>query len=254
MENARLRECLGSDFARLREMVVGLEADAQVPSCPEWTVADLTAHVGAVYLHKVACMRTGTEPDPWPPAGLADEAAATPLALVDRGYGDLTHEFDTRPPEAPAGGWYAPDRTVGFLIRRMAQEAVMHRLDAEIAAGVPAAPVPADLAVDGIDEFLYRFLEYGTVAWLESAREVLAGTDGGAVRLSTTGEAWLVRPTPEGVQVSSAGSEAGLASVSATPTDLLCWLWGRAGDDRVTITGDAERVAQLRAILTFIAQ
>jgi len=254
MENARLRQCLGSDFARLREMVAGVDAGAPVPSCPEWTVADLTAHVGAVYLHKVACMRGGVEPDPWPPAGLADEATAAPLALLDRAYGDLTHEFETRAADAPAGGWYAPDRTVGFLIRRMAQETAIHRLDAELAAGAPPAPVPDDLAVDGIDEFLYRFLAYGTEAWLEWARDVLEGTDGGPVRLSTTGEAWLVRPTPEGVQVSPAGAESGLATVSGTPTDLLCWLWGRAGDDRVAISGDAARVAQLRKILTFVAQ
>ena len=35
---------------------------------------------------------------------------------------------------------------------------------------------------------------------------------------------------------------------------LLRWLWGRVGDDAVTITGDADRVAQLRKILTFVAQ
>jgi hypothetical protein len=29
----------------------------------------------------------------------------------------------------PAGSWYTPDQTVGFWIRRMAQETVIHRID-----------------------------------------------------------------------------------------------------------------------------
>jgi len=37
---------------------------APVPSCPGWSVADLTRHVGEVYLHKTLAMREGAEPDP----------------------------------------------------------------------------------------------------------------------------------------------------------------------------------------------
>ena len=44
----------------------------------------------------------------------------------------------------------------------MAQETVIHRVDAELAAGEPIAPIPDDLAVDGIDEVLERFLAYGS--------------------------------------------------------------------------------------------
>jgi len=251
---ARLRECLSSDAARLREMVASVDSGAPVPSCPGWTVADLTGHVGGVYLHKVECMVQGVEPDAWPPEGLAEEAAKDPLGLLDRAYAALVHEFDTRPPDTPAGGWYAPDRTVGFQIRRMAQETVIHRLDAELAAGVEPAPVPDDLAVDGIEEFLYIFVAYGTVAWLEWSREVLADTDGGGVRLVTTGGAWLVRPTPDGVQVTEDPAGEAVAEVTATPAELLLWMWGRAGDDAVTITGDPERIVQLRKIFTFVAQ
>jgi hypothetical protein len=34
-----------------------------------------------------------------------------------------------RKPEDPAGSWYTPDQTVGFWIRRMAHETVIHRID-----------------------------------------------------------------------------------------------------------------------------
>jgi uncharacterized protein (TIGR03083 family) len=250
----RLRECLASDAARLREAVASVDGTTPVPSCPGWTVTDLTGHVGAVYLHKVECMARGVEPDPWPPEGLSEEAEKDPVGLLDRAYAALVHEFATRAPATPAGGWYAPDRTVGFWIRRMAQETVIHRLDAELAAAVPSAPIPDDLAVDGIDEFLYVFLEYGTTAWLEWAREVLEGTDGTAVRLVTTGGAWLIRPTPDGVAVTRDAVSPAAAEVTGGPAELLRWLWGRAGDDVVTITGEAERIGQLRKILTFVAQ
>jgi uncharacterized protein (TIGR03083 family) len=127
MESKRLLECLDADFARLREVAHGADLSAVVPSCPDWTVRDLVQHIGAVYLHKVECMRLGTAPDPWPPAGLADEE---PLALLDRAYAALTSEFTSRSPESPAFTWYGPDQTVGFWIRRMAQETVIHRVDA----------------------------------------------------------------------------------------------------------------------------
>lgn len=105
MEYSRFLDCLATDFARLRALVPTAPA-AAVPSCPGWTVADLTRHVGEVYLHKTLAMREGVEPEPWPPKELADEE---PLALLDRAYADLINEFSTRKPEDPAGSWYAPD-------------------------------------------------------------------------------------------------------------------------------------------------
>jgi uncharacterized protein (TIGR03083 family) len=251
MENARLRVCLASDFARLHEVVAGADLGAPVPSCPEWTVADLGRHVAEVYLHKVECMR-GVEPDPWPPADVAEEKDI--VGLLMRAYGALTREFDTRPAEAASAGWYTPDRTVGFWIRRMAQETVVHRIDAELAAGVPQAAVPDDLALDGVDEFLHVFLAYGSTEWNGWAREVLEGTEGDRVRLVTAGGTWLVRPSLDGVQVSADASSATDVEVGAAPADLLRWVWGRAGDDSVSITGDRAPVGRLRKVITFLGQ
>ena len=56
MERSRLLDCLAADFARLRA-VVPTGPGAAVPTCPGWTVADLTRHVGEVYLHKTLAMR-----------------------------------------------------------------------------------------------------------------------------------------------------------------------------------------------------
>src|ERR1700760_3541027 len=175
MENSRFLVFLESDYRRIREVVPG-HLDAAVPTCPEWSVADLTRHVGEVYLHKVECMREGAERESdWPPAGLKDEE---PVALLDRSYAALVAELTTRDPAAPGGTWYVPDPTAGFWFRRMAQESVIHRIDAELAAGVDVAPISDDLAIDGIDELLRVFIAYSVAAWTDYFTEALAGSPG----------------------------------------------------------------------------
>jgi uncharacterized protein (TIGR03083 family) len=246
MESKRLLECLDADFTRLREVVSGAEMAAVVPSCPDWTVADLTRHVAAVYLHKAECMRLGSHPEPWPPAFVAE---AEPLALLDRTYADLMAEFAARTPESPTFTWYGPDQTVGFWIRRMAQETVIHRVDAELGAGVPMAPIPVDLATDGLDEFLIAFIEYGSHTWPDEYAQTLADADGRAVRVETPDSAWLVRPTPELVEVRTSDVDSAEAVVRGEPVDVLLWLWNRADNDAVTITGDTKLVGYLREVL-----
>ena len=101
MEHSRFVDSFAADFARLRA-VVPSDLSAPVPSCPGWTVADLTRHVGEVYLHKTLAMREGAEPDPWPPEELASEE---PPALLDRAYAGLRGECAAREPADPAGSW-----------------------------------------------------------------------------------------------------------------------------------------------------
>jgi uncharacterized protein (TIGR03083 family) len=250
MEHTRLLECLASDHARLRAVAGVADLTVAVPSCPGWTLADLVRHVGEVYLHKVECMRLNSHPEPWPPAGLADE---DPLELYDRAYAALTAEFATRDPDSPAFTWYGPDQTVGFWIRRMAQETVIHRIDAELAAGVDRAPVPDDLALDGIDEFLVAFVEYGSRTWPDEYSDVLATADGRSVLAETSGAAWLIRPTPDEVQVRVSDIDGADATVAGKPPALLQWLWNRA-DESVTTTGDADLIGYLRTVLAAGAQ
>lgn len=222
MDNARYLECLAADYERLREVAVAADPGMAVPSCPEWTVADLVQHVGRVYLHKTLAMREGKEPEPWPPAGLPDEE---PVALLDRTYAGMRAEFAKRAPGDAAGGWYAPDRTVGFWIRRMAQETVVHRIDAELGAGVPVAAVPDDLAIDGVDELLRVFLAYSVSEWPDYFTAILDGRTPWTFDIRTHGASWRVRTAPGAVTVeadlgadsgSGAGSQEGSGSGSGS--------------------------------------
>ena len=254
MEYSRFLDCLAADFARL-PAVVPTDPTAAVPSCPGWTVADLTRHVGEVYLHKTLAMREGAEPGPWPPKELADEK---PLALLDRGYAGLRGEFAARKPEDPAGSWYTPDQTVGFWIRRMAQETVIHRIDAELGTGQPVAPVPADLAVDGIDELLKVFVAYSVAKWAGYFTGILAGSPGRTYTVRTDGAAWRARTGPGLFAVEDgAGDDAADVTVSGPPTAVLRWVWNREGADEpsgVTVEGAREAVEELRRCIVTATQ
>jgi uncharacterized protein (TIGR03083 family) len=254
MEHARFLACLAGDEARLRA-VAPLAPARAVPTCPGWTVADLTRHVGTVYLHKTLAMREGAEPHPWPPAELADE---DPLALLDRAYAGLLDEFAHRAPSVPADTWYQPDQTVGFWMRRMAQETVIHRIDAELGTGQPVAAVPADLAVDGIDELLVVFLAYSVSAWASYFADILATSPGWTSTLRTDGAAWRVRTGPGLVTVQD-GRGAGPADVTidGSPTALLRWVWNReqpGNHSEVTIEGPARAVEELRRCIITATQ
>jgi uncharacterized protein (TIGR03083 family) len=245
---------LAVDFARLRA-VAPIDLAAPVPTCPGWTVADLVDHVGKVYLHKTLAIRAGAEPD-WPPAGIEDEE---PLALLDRTYAELLREFSSHEPSAPGGSWYTPDQTVGFWFRRMAQETVIHRIDAELATGQPVAPVPADLAIDGIDELLKVFVAYGVSEWGSEFTEILGGSPGRTYAVRTDGAAWRARSGPGLFTVTddTAGSKGtdGTAdvTVSGPPEDVLRWLWNRQGTG-ATVEGAPEAVEELRRCLVTATQ
>jgi uncharacterized protein (TIGR03083 family) len=244
MESQRLRDCLDADIRRMREVADVADLAVPVPSCPGWTMTDLLRHVGAVYLHKVECMRLGRAPDPWPPAGLQDEP---PLVLLDRAYPALTGEFARHRPEDHAYTWYEPDQSVGFWIRRMAQETVIHRVDAELAADEKIAVIPDDLAADGIDELLVVFVQYATGKWPEDFAELLPSAGDRTVRIATPQRSWLLRLTARDVRVAEPGGVTADATVEGHAPGVLLWLWGRGGE--AATTGDEDTIALLRKVL-----
>jgi hypothetical protein len=195
-------------------------------------------------------MRTLREPEDWPP-DLSGEAT---LDLLDRAYAELTAEFAARKPEEPSGTWYGPDQTVGFWIRRMAQETVIHRVGAELALGEPLADIPEDLALDGVDEVLECFLRFESVTWTDYLRESLPTSVLPPVLVRAAEREWLVRLTPDGVELESPVADAvTAATVSGAPVPMLLWLW-RRGDEGVARSGDPELIDRLSILLREVTQ
>jgi uncharacterized protein (TIGR03083 family) len=250
MDHSRYLECLAADHGDLRDAAASVELTVPVPSCPGWTMGDLVFHVAEVYLHKVTVMRTGEWPEQWPPPGAAAEA---PLPLLGRAYGQLIAEFGARQPADATPTWYDPDQTVAFWIRRMAQETVIHRIDAELAAGLPVTPVPDDLAVDGVDEVLKCFLGYDVEALGLLTGGHLA-SDGGqdTINVLAGQTVWTVRPSPAEVVITDGASASPRVVIQAAPDPMLRWLWGRAGDEAVRLTGEQAWADYLRRMLAAV--
>jgi uncharacterized protein (TIGR03083 family) len=259
MENSRFLQCLETDFRRLRD-IVPAHLDARVPTCPDWTVDDLTWHVGMVYLHKARAIREGAEPEDWPPQ-FDDSYSA--LTLIDDAYADLIGEFAAHSPAEHTGTWYGPDQTVGFWIRRMAQETVVHRIDAELGCGTPVTAVPDDLAIDGIDELLKVFVAFSVRDWSDYFTEALAGSPGRSVAIETDGSAWRVAISPGEFIVEGGPGEKITATapadvtISGSPTAVLRWAWNRetpGEPSAVAVAGNQDALAEFRRCVVIATQ
>jgi uncharacterized protein (TIGR03083 family) len=250
VDEQRLLECLEADYTCLRAVAEGA-LDDPVPTCPGWTGADLVHHVAEVYLHKTEIMRQGAWPAPWPPALPRD------IATLDDAYRQLVGELTTRKPEEPSLTWYGPDQTVGFWLRRMTHETLVHRLDAELTAGVAHAPIPADLAEDGIDELLHCFLAYAAIEDPEAMAEHLDDLDGRTVQVAVEGTGWQVQLGPSVITVERGASDPE-AGVFGEADAVLRWVWRRAGSDVdpgvVQLDGNRWLIGKLRALLGVTTQ
>ncbi len=237
---------LRNDTDRMLE--VSKDLDAEVPACPGWTVRDVLVHTGSVFSHKVRCMRVGrpeTEAD-WDqgPAEGADLGAV--LGWFRERRDELVGELESRDPAEHVFTWHEDHQDVAFWVRRMAQEAAVHRVDAESGSGSESG-VDHDLAVDGIDEVLDWFLSY-------QAEDV--GTDApgrGTVAVRTSDRIWRLTLTPDAVDVARLPGPSD-AVVSGEASELYLWLWGRRPDTAVRTDGDAELLAGLRHRLRVVTQ
>jgi uncharacterized protein (TIGR03083 family) len=190
---------------RLAEAVHDADPAQRVPTCPAWTLAQLTAHVG--FGHRWAAViieRRATTPVPHDqvddlgvPAG-AEQRRRWLLAGAPR-LGDAVREAGAR-----TGVWsWADDKTAGFWLRRITHDTLVHCLDAELAVGDDVSLAP-DLAADSISDLLDmcsilpRIDDFPALAKLRGSGQTLHfhATDPG---LGVAGE-WLARRLPSGVE------------------------------------------------------
>lgn len=236
---------LRRDIALMAELAP-IDLDAAVPRCEGWTVAEVLRHTGEVYARRLATVRSGLR--------LADSAAPaaaptgheTLVAWFAAIGSELVDELAARDDDEPTCTWTAREQHCGFWKRRMAHETLVHRIDVQQAleCAVVAAP---ELAVDGIDEVLEAFLlEGGAVDKLAPVTPVNIGVRvAGCVRRVRLAGRWAVLGDPAGPVD---------ATVEGEALGVLLWLWGRVGDDDVSLTGDRAAVAALQAAMRAVTQ
>lgn len=236
---------LRRDAERMAELAPGGLANP-VPACPGWTVEEALVHTGSVYSHKVACMRLPGGPQHGADWDHGPAEGQPPAEWFRERLAELLDELTSRGPDSPAYTWYDKDQTVGFWIRRMAQETAVHRTDVESGFDAVSA-IPADLATDGIDEVLDLFLSYQN----DDVGEAAPGR--GTVAIRTGDHIWRETLTADAAQLSREPGPAD-AVVSGEPSELLLWLWGRRPDAAVQREGDADLVAAFRERLRVVTQ
>lgn len=196
--------------ARLARIVAAADETTRIPSCPDWTLRQLATHVGRGQRWAAEIVRRrSAEFVPFrdvPDGRIPDEPGARPDWL-NAGSALLTETLAGAGPEQV---WtFTGMRPPSFWARRMAHETAVHVADAELATGHPAS-IPADLAADGIDEWLMLLArDSGGAAPLPSEGQTLHlhATDDG---LDGTGE-WLVRSAGPGITVEPGHARADVA-------------------------------------------
>lgn len=200
--------------------------DAPVPSCPGWTTLDLVRHVVQVYAHKAAVLRAGEAVSGRDVHAAGDAPFPEALERHDAVVADLAGVLAGLDPDDAAWTWMegAGESTVGAWARRMAHEALVHRVDAELTAEMALSPVDVALPIDGVNEVL---------TWMAGDPDVVAEDDGsagssGTVLFDYGDAAWLVE-LGDGrhlVTPAHAGASAD-ARISSDPMSLDLLLWGR---------------------------
>lgn len=259
-------EAIERESRRFREVLVDQPAGTPVPSCPDWDVDDLLWHLGGgdvqhFWAWIVANRPEGPQGYPQPERP-ADRHGI--LAVLDRSHEELMLRLRNADPADGCWSWAGDTslHTVAFTIRRQAHEALIHRVDAELAAG-QRTPLDPHLAADGVAECLEvmyggkpswgRFTADGTriaVDITDTGRRVVLGLGRFAGTDPDTGEAEDLddvqvvgheyieeSPTPFDLRI------------SGTAEELDLWLWHRAGLAEPAFDGDEQIAERLRAIL-----
>ena len=192
-----------------------------VANCPGWVVKDLLEHVSGVYAF--ACQNLAAEPGSELRPDVSLPEGVEGRQLLERYATELLDRLGQVDPSEHRPNW-AGLPTAEFYFRRMAQESAVHRWDAQGAAG-EAEPIPAEQAVDGVDELFEVFLG----PWAK-ARGITG--EGESVHLHATdaddivGGEWTVTFVPEGIEVDRIHGKAQMAA-KGTASDLLLFSWNR---------------------------
>jgi uncharacterized protein (TIGR03083 family) len=235
-----------SSAGTLADIVRTENPDLPIPTCPGWSLRQLATHLGRVHRWAAETVRTraaqripfDAAPDGQYPAERAAQAAWV-TAGADRVIAAVR---DAGPAEVWAFGSMAP---ATFWARRQAHETMMHRADAELAAGRAVVLDPA-LAADGIDEWLssvadprYRRQAPGAAVLAAGAVMHLHAADApGGPR------DWLVSAGADGITVRDGQGRADV-TVAGPAARLLLVLVRRMPPDEenVSVTGEPALLA-----------
>lgn len=252
------------ESARFASVLSATASGSLVPTCPGWNADDLLWHLSEVQWFWGTVVRDRVE------RGAAEEMKPPRPANrpgLEEFYQSASRELQTalanNPPETPAWTW-ADDKTVGFIRRRQAHEALIHRLDAELTAGHRSGMDP-QLSADGVDEALRLMYGGDLPDWGKLDSD---GSRTVRIEATDTGDSWFVTlgqfvgtDPDDGRSYDQAGIHVAVpakgddpdpqaaATIAGTAADLDCWLWHRPAADAIGRSGDTAVLADFDAII-----
>jgi uncharacterized protein (TIGR03083 family) len=242
METQQYLDQLARNSSLLADAAAAAGTDAAVPSCPAWTVKDLLDHcvTGDAWARTIVEQGKAGSTERVLPADADPSLHGEALVHAFReGAEALVRELSSADPDTPVWTFSSTNRTASFWQRRRSQETSVHRYDAQLAAGAPT-PLDAQLAADGIDEFLTVFLP--------RLADNFADVGDATVHVHCTdveGE-WLVARRDGELTVTREHAKGDVAA-RGSASDLLLFLWGRVPADVLEVFGDAELLARFRS-------
>jgi uncharacterized protein (TIGR03083 family) len=261
VDSIAYRAVVEAESGRFLDALAGVDLDAAVPSCPDWQVADLLWHLAEVHGFWAQIVDRLLED----PAAADDLERPTDTALhtfATEQRAALLDALTRRSPTERCWSWSELGGDVSWVARRQAHEALIHRTDAELAAGMTVTRVDAALAADGVDELLRGFL-VGVPEWAswtpDGTTVALHCTDVGDRHVLELGRMTGTSPaTGRSYDLEAAElrdpKAPSQAEVSGEAWALDLWLWGRGDDAALTITGTREVVTRFRALVAEATQ
>src|SRR5690348_13407179 len=119
---------LRRETARFADVLRDADPSAPVPTCPDWNADDLLWHLAGVqwFWGSIVVDRLQT------PDGVVEQERPTDhadlVAALEENAVRLYDALAAADPAEPVYMW-AEDKTVGYIRRRQAHEALIHRLD-----------------------------------------------------------------------------------------------------------------------------
>ncbi|MDW3219274.1 MAG: maleylpyruvate isomerase family mycothiol-dependent enzyme [Acidimicrobiales bacterium] len=226
MDPAAREADLARDGRRLIDLCVA-DLERDVPPCPGWQTRDLLAHVaGAWTAFAVFTEAASTEAPDFSRLDSAPEDDDGLVAFAEAARDRIIAAVAAADPATPVWTWWG-ERTLAFYQRRAHLETVVHRLDAQAAAGDPT-PVDPVVAADGVDEF------YGEI--MTNPPTLPAGT---FHMHQTDGDGEFMLSVEDGRIVVAHEHGKGDAALRASGHELLEVVWGRRPLDGLEVFGDA---------------
>jgi uncharacterized protein (TIGR03083 family) len=245
--------------AAFRAAVVSASSlDVTVPTCPDWTLGDLVQHMGGSRRRWAAIVAAGPATDAPDISATQGAAVATDdrealVAWFAASTQQLLDALQEAGPDRDCWTWWDTSQspqTCAAVARHQLHEISVHTYDAQLTVGAQQ-PVPDEVAIDGVEEFLVTCCATTSPWPHEPAVVDYFVTEGRSWRvwLSGAGARVARRPESGAEPVPGAGdrSEPAAASASGPASELVLALYGRLPMDRLELAGDGRLFDQLFA-------